>query len=146
MVKTAIGALQHPARRHQRPSKIQAEAPMRAQMRPRVFKKRAKGAQEMSKSVQKLPKSGPSAAKTRPGQAREAPRPFRKRSWQAPRRILATIVIGTLLRQGAGTIVHDWWRCAHGLRILLGPIKTVVLLHSEHFKHVGAHVCEKVEK
>ena len=75
MAKTANGALQHPARRHQRPSKIEAEAPMRAQMRPRVFKKRANSAQETSKSLQKLPKSGPSAAKTRPGQARETPRP-----------------------------------------------------------------------
>ena len=42
---------------------------MRAQMRPRVFKKRAKGVQETSGSVQKLPKSSPSAAKTCPRQA-----------------------------------------------------------------------------
>ena len=80
MAKIATGALQHPARRHQRPSKIEAEAPMRAQMRPRVFKKRAKGVQETSKCFQKLAKSGPSAAKTRPRQAWEAPRPLPKTS------------------------------------------------------------------
>ena len=139
MAKTATGALQHPARRHQRPSKIEAEAPMRAQMRPRVFKKRAKGVQETSKCFQKLAKSGPSAAKTRPRQAREAPRPLRKRARQVPRRILATIVIGSLLRQGAGTFFHDLWHCARCLRSVLQPTKTVVLSHAEHFDHTSAH-------
>ena len=139
MAKIATGALQHPARRHQRPSKIKAEASMRAQMRPRVFKNRAKGAQETSKSLQKLPKSGPSAAKTRPRQAREATRPLRKRTRQAPRRILATIVIGSLLRQGAGTFFHDLWHCVRCLRSVLRPAKTVVLSHSEHFDHASAH-------
>ena len=139
MAKTATGALQHTARRHQRPSKIEAEAPMRAQMRPRVVMKLAKGAQETPKSVQELPKSGPSAAKKRPRQVWEAPRPLRKRTRQAPRRVLATIVIGSLLRQGAGTFFHDLWHCARCLRSVLRPTKTVVLSHSEHFDHASAH-------
>ena len=79
---------------------------MRAQMRPRVSKKRATGVQETPKSVQKLPNSGPSVAKTRPRQARETPRPLRKRTRQVSRRVLPTIVIGSLVRQGAGTIFH----------------------------------------
>ena len=39
MAKIVTGARQPPARRHQRPSKIEAEAPMRAQMRSRAHKK-----------------------------------------------------------------------------------------------------------
>ena len=128
------------------PPKSRPEAPMRAQMRPRAFKKLGQGAPDTPKSGQKLLRSGPSAAKMRPRQAWEAPRPLRKRARQVPRRILATIVIGSLFRKGAGTILHDFLRCAHGLRSAFRPIKTVVLLHSEHFDHSGAHACKNVEK
>ena len=139
MAKTANGALQHPARRHQRRPKSRLEAPTRARRQPRASMKLAKGAQDTPKSVQELPKSSPSAAKTRPRQVWEAPRPLRKRTRQAPRRVLATIVIGSLLRQGAGTFFHDLWHCARCLRSVLRPTKTVVLSHSEHFDHASAH-------
>ena len=139
MAKTANGALQHPARRHQRRPKSRLEAPTRARRQPRASMKLAKGAQDTPKSVQELPKSSPSAAKTRPRQVWEAPRPLRKRTRQAPRRVLATIVIGSLLRQGAGTFFHDLWHCARCLRSVLRPTKTVVLSHAEHFDHTSAH-------
>ena len=121
------------------PPKSRPEAPTRARRRPRVFMKLAKGAQDTPKSVQELPKSSPSAAKMRPRQAREAPRPLRKRARQVPRRILATIAIGSLFRKGARTILHDLLRCAHGLRSVFRPIKTVALLHSEHWDSASAH-------
>ena len=121
------------------PPKSRPEAPTRARRRPRVFMKLAKGAQDTPKSVQELPKSSPSAAKTRPRQVWEAPRPLRKRTRQAPRRVLATIVIGSLLRQGAGTFFHDLWHCVRCLQSVLRPTKTVVLSHSEHFDHASAH-------
>ena len=119
---------------------------MRAQMRPRVSKKRATGVQETPKSAQKLPNSGPSVAKTRPRQARETPRPLRKRTRQVSRRVLAKNVIGSLVRQGAGTIFHGRWRRAHGVRSVLRPIKTVVLSHSEHVDDASAQACNKDEK
>ena len=121
------------------PPKSRPEASTRARRRPRVFMKLAKGAQETPKSVQELPKSSPSAAKTRPRQVWEAHRPLRKRTRQAPRRVLATIVIGSLLRQGAGTFFHDLWHCARCLRSVLRPTKTMVLSHAEHFDHTSAH-------
>ena len=139
MAKTANGALQHPARRRQRRPKSTLETPTRARRQPRASMKLAKGAQDTPKSVQELPKSSPSAAKTRPRQVWEAPRPFQKRRRQAPRRVLATIVIGSLLRQGAGTFLHDLWRCVRCLRSVLRPTKTAVSSHSKHFDHASAH-------
>ena len=100
MAKTATGALQHPARRHQRPSKIEAGGTYES---PDA----TKSVQEACTRCPRDTKERPKAAQKDPRQFWEAPRPLRKRTRQAPRRILATIVIGSLLRQGAGTIFHD---------------------------------------
>ena len=80
-------------------------------MEPRRLQNRAQSTPERKKSDQKrqqVQQDAKNAPKTRPRQVWEAPRPLRKRARQAPRRMLATIVIGSLLHKGVGTIFHDF--------------------------------------
>ena len=92
MAKTANGALQHPARRHQRPSKIEAggthespeatksvheackRCPRHTQERPRAAQKQPKCGQDAPKTglggTQTPPKTNPASSKTRTGHDR----------------------------------------------------------------------------
>merc|ERR1712078_360376 len=95
MAKTANGVLQHPVRRHQIPSKIEAgggggthespeatksgheackRCPRDTQERPRAAQKRAKCGQEAPKTglggTQTPPKTNPASSKTRTGHDR----------------------------------------------------------------------------
>ena len=71
MAKTATGALQHPARRHQRPSKIEAggthESPEATKSVQEACKRCPRDTQERPKTAQKRPKCGQDAPKTGQG-------------------------------------------------------------------------------
>ena len=73
MAKTANGALQHPARRHQRRPKSRLEAPTRARRQPRA-----------SMSLQKVPKTHPRASKSCPKAAQARPRRAQDRFGRHP--------------------------------------------------------------
>ena len=71
MAKTATGALQHPARRHQRPSKIEAggthESPDATKSVQEAWERCPRHVQERPKAAQKRLQRGQDAPKTGPG-------------------------------------------------------------------------------
>ena len=127
IAKTATKAPQHPARGHERSSKIKAggnhESPDATKSVQEARKMRPRDAQEHPKAAQELSKCGPRAPKTCPRQTWEAPRPFQKRVRQAPRRRWATIVVGSLLHKGVGTIFRDFCVARVACEVCSDPLK-----------------------
>ena len=78
MAKTATGALQHPARRHQRPSKIEAggthESPDATKSVQEARKRCSRNAQERPKAAEQRPKCGQNASKTGQGDTQTPPK------------------------------------------------------------------------
>ena len=115
---------------------------MRAVMRPRAPKRRPKDAQERTGDAKSLPKSAPDASKTGPG----GPKGFQTRAWCGPRRVLGAIVVNCLLRQAAKASFGVFSCCAHCLRHVFRPNKTVVLSHSERLDSASTHSRKNLEK
>ena len=94
----------------------------------------------------RVAKSDPRATKMPPRQVWKSPTPLQKRARRAPREILGTTVVGSLVPKAAGAIFHNFACCSHCLRSVFRTNEIVVFLHSEHSASLSAHACTNVEK
>ena len=111
-------------------------------MRPRAHERRSKDGQQTPKSAQELAKSASDSPKTGPGDAQTLP----KTSPVSPTTRFWLDLRGLLVSKDSSGDFCNFGRSAQCLRSVFRPIKTVVLLQSEHWDSASAHTASNLQK